>query len=418
MDTQNDNYSDLSNLSRKPSGAYDWKNSIGKPIDFKYRGHIGRLWIKSINPENSRHVIITYNGSDYDMKKDSLLHCELGRLFNFAVAGNYMFDIGTIITDQTSSVKILKQLRVTPRRYKAYLMECMKCHNHFEIREGNYSKGDRCPYCSNHKIKKGFNDLWTTAPDTAKYLTNPSDGYKYARVSNKKVDVTCYRCGTHIGMKTISDITLQGVSCPACSDGVSYPNRFLYHLLLLLGEQFRTEVKFEWCRFPNIYDHSKENYGIYDAAIFDKNILIEMDSGLGHGNNVYTNSVISSEELLYRDKYKTSLALQNGYKLIRIACDYYGSEDKFIICRDAIMNSELALIYDLSMVDWDVIDQKCQDSLVYKACDLYNSGLSSGEISEQLQMNLSTVISYLRKGNKIGICNYIPYKHKRKNKEE
>ena len=131
----------------------------------------------------------------------------------------------------------------------------------------------------------------------------------------------CPRCG-NIKVATPNYISRYGFSCPCCSDGITYPNKFMSKLLQEIGIEFDREVTFDWCKFPCYIDNSVFDYGIYDFVIPEKSLIIEMDGALGHGKRIM-NTVsrkkrkISLEETIYRDKMKDILAKENGYDLIR-----------------------------------------------------------------------------------------------------
>jgi len=55
----------------------------------------------------------------------------------------------------------------------------------------NRRSGKGCPYCSGNKVLVGFNDLWTTHPDTALMLKDPEDGFSVSSGSNRKLDWLC-----------------------------------------------------------------------------------------------------------------------------------------------------------------------------------------------------------------------------------
>lgn len=61
-----------------------------------------------------------------------------------------------------------------------------KCGHEWDSAINTRSKGHGCPYChGNHKILKGYNDMWTTNPELASLLANPEDGYRYTQNSTK-----------------------------------------------------------------------------------------------------------------------------------------------------------------------------------------------------------------------------------------
>ncbi len=82
----------------------------------------------------------------------------------------------------------------------------------------NVAKGNRCPYCSNHKVLAGFNDLQTEYPDLARewnYIKN--NDLKPSNVtsgSNKKVWWICKN--NHEWRATVARRT-QLPNCPYCS---------------------------------------------------------------------------------------------------------------------------------------------------------------------------------------------------------
>ncbi|MCM3387217.1 zinc-ribbon domain-containing protein [Ureibacillus chungkukjangi] len=74
---------------------------------------------------------------------------------------------------------------------------------------------NNCPICSNKKVLKGFNDIWTTDPEVAKLLLDSDDGYKYIRGSNVKLDWICEDCKSVYDLEPYNKI-VQNYSCPYC----------------------------------------------------------------------------------------------------------------------------------------------------------------------------------------------------------
>lgn len=410
MRIKDGNWVNLDNLPHK-NGKLLWCNCSGERVDFCYRGVEDTLYV--LKQIDEKRVLIRYRDSCYELYKNSVRYCSLGRLFNFAVANNYKYDENQVI-DNYYKIVSHKRLRHGPNEVKAYEILCLKCNNTFDVSEVNLDRGDRCPYCSHHKVIVGKTDLWTTNPEVAKLLKNKDDGYKYAALSNRKAEFVCLKCGQDVGAKVIASVTQRGLGCQFCGRGKSYPNKFMYNLLKSLGVSFEMEKRFDWCTFPN-FDRSYVSFGIYDFVIEDQKLIIEMDGGLGHGSYVIKTSYYSVEDTAYRDEIKDKLAIEHGYKIIRIKCDYKKSNNRFQTCRIAIEKSNLAKIYDLNDIDWSSIDKQAQGSVLLDICELYNQGFSSGEISEMIDYDLSSVIDYLHKGHELSLCNYIPQKIRRKN---
>ncbi len=95
---------------------------------------------------------------------------------------------------------------------------CQKGHE-WQALIGNRNKGSGCPYCSNKKVLKGFNDLQTVIPDLAREWhptkngrLNPCD---VTKGSNKKVWWMCSK--GHEWKAGICDRS-KGRGCPYCSN--------------------------------------------------------------------------------------------------------------------------------------------------------------------------------------------------------
>jgi len=246
------------------------------------------------------------------------------------------------------------------------------------------------------------NNMWITNPEQAKLLLNPEDGYKYTQCSGKKVDWKCPNCGNIIKNKRISDVHHHGLSCPICSDGVSYPEKFMYNLLKQLNVDFEYQKKFDWCKFMNYKIHNKINYGIYDFVIEPMKLIIETDGGLGHGKIVHSKTHISKEESIYRDNIKTKLAIRHNYKLLRIDCIV----SQFYYLKRSILHSELSELFDLSQIDWEKCGHDSLKSCKIMACNYWNKGFSTLDISHILQLHQNTITRYLKDCNEVGLCKY------------
>ena len=318
----------------------------------------------------------------------------------------YKFNIGDIITPKYGVLKINNQKRVKYKggTCKGYNVTCLICTYNFDIQENHLKEGCGCSVYSHHKVLKGYNDMWTTNPDLAKMLLNHDDGYIYAEHSNKKTDWKCLCCGEPIYNKTINDINRNGLSCPKCSDGLSYPNKYMYNVLKQLNIDFEPEKKFDWCIFKK-YNSDEDTYGIYDFVIEIKKLIIEMDSGLGHGKKTFKNKE-TKEESAYKDLMKDELAHEHGYTIIRIPCDYNDLSLRNEVCKKGIIQT-LYNIFDLKNIDWNKAHIDSLNSYVMNICDLYNQGLSTNEITQATKLSIYTVLDYLKQGTENGFCNYV-----------
>lgn len=354
----------------------------------------------------------------YDTPKELQLQC----------TREYKYKVGDIISSTNSSFRVLKQIRIYREKMskgkkeiineKGYLVKCIRDGYEFEVLESALSRNYGCVVCSNRKIIKGINDVATTHPEIAELFENIEDAYTTSYSTAKKFRFKCPRCG-HVKLDDTNHITFFGFSCPNCSDGISYPNKFMAKLLSDINVDFDREIKFDWCTYPCFIDNEKMDYGTYDFVIENRKLIIEMDGGLGHGKRVmstisHNRRKISLEETVYRDKMKDILAKENGYKLIRIDCEYPSDiEKRFKVVKNNILDSELSEIFDFSNVDFDEIDKFClNDSYVTDVAKLWNKGFSPKQIETEMKLSSVTVGRYLKICKRLELCDYSPEKGK------
>ncbi len=291
--------------------------------------------------------------------------------------------------------------------------KCNKCNYSWSMKPSKiYYSGEICPVCNNSIVKQGINDLWTTHPHIAKLLYNTADGYSNTASSSKKVDWKCDICGSKITNKRINYVVWYKLSCPFCSDGISYPMKFVVSALKQLNVKFDTEVTFKDWSFDFHGYKYKPRYDI----VFDK-YIIEVDGGFH--KRVHKSSKKSIEDIRYIDKMKDDLAKNNGYSMIRIDCD---NSNMFYI-RDNILSSELYKIFDLSNINWEECHRDALSSKIKEACDCWNNlkNPSVDEVNKFFKESRSTIKNWLQKGSIIGLCNYTStikhYKNSQKRKE-
>lgn len=376
----------------------DWKKSVGLTLDFQYDEIHGI--VKILDYIDGNHIKISVNDGEYIVSPERIRKCEFGNILQ-RYNNDFVFGINDIVTTNIGKIIIKKQIHkiINNKGWKrrAYQYECLICGNMDEIFEQDLSRGKGCNCCANQKLVVGINDMWTTAPEIASLLYNPNDGYTHMKSCSARLDWKCPICGMKISNKICNQIYRQGrVSCPRCSDGISYPNKFIYFLLKDIGINIKREQRYDW----------NSDY-IFDIVIENEKLIIEMDGGLGHGNRKFGGGKDSTGK--FRDDIKDNNAKINGYKTIRIDCSYYGIENRFDFIKSSVLKSDLAKLYDLSNIDWEYISERSENSYVKQACDLYNNGIiSTRRIAENLDLHYATIIQYLKRGTKYGWCNYDP----------
>lgn len=303
------------------------------------------------------------------------------------------FNIGDIVTLKTGNVEILDYIE--PAIYK------YKCQNCGSIDTKNVSNFHRtgCRICSNQRVVRGINDMWTTAPDIAKLLANKEDGYLYTKSSSKKVDWICPFCKKIIKDISIRQVTSQKLSCPFCSDGISYPNRIMIHILSELNVEFIREFSPKWVK----------NYR-YDFYIPNSNIIIEMDGGYGHG---YRGTKEHRQFDRMIDNIKDDLASEQKLKVIRIDCNYPSLQQRGYYIVNNILNSQLISFLDLVNLNFEKIIEICdKDNHILMASKMYENGKDIQTIANEMQVHPVTISRYLMKGNILKLCEYTPRKRK------
>lgn len=257
-----------------------------------------------------------------------------------------------------------------------------------------------CPCCIGRVAEKGVNSMWDTNPEEAKLLLNPDDGYKYTKCSKKELFWICPNCGNIIN-RSPEKVYTKGLACRRCSDGVSYPNKLMYALLKQVMVSFETEKCFEWCKYKY---KGKKKSGRYDFYIPSKQLIIEMDGGIGHGNKNI--KYVTAKESKYMDDEKDRLAKEHDIGIIRIDCRK--SELEYI--KTNILSSQLTKIFDLSKINWTLCNQSALRSLTMIACSYWNDGLrNTTKIGKLMHLNRVSIVRYLKKCAISGLCDYDPH---------
>lgn len=296
---------------------------------------------------------------------------------------------------------------------------CDKCGSHKQnvqfkiiIKSREHWEGkDYCRSCistiQNSRYPDKNHCLIETHPEVAKLLKNKEDGYKVSYGSERKLEFECDKCG-HSEFKMVNNVVRSGFACKICSDGISYPEKFVTHMLQQLNIEFKKQKIFSWSK-NIIHDNEKlKGNKRYDFYIPSLNCIIET-----HGSQHYVNTFIrigekarSVEEEQENDEIKEKLAKENGIEnYIVINCRY--SELGWI--KNNIVKSELNNLFNISNIDWLKCHEFACNSLIKISCELWNQGNSIEEISNLLNLSSKTTIrKYLKQGSKINWCNYDP----------
>lgn len=288
------------------------------------------------------------------------------------------------------------------------LHECSNCKSRRRYIPNNLLRRKRCTICQGNDlvVEYGVNSLWDTNPEVASMLENKDSGKIYSYKSTKKLNFICPNCNSLVKNKQIRYVVKHGLPCQKCSDGISYPMKFITCMFNQLGTQYDTEVTFDNWIFPFNDRDYKPRYDI----VFDK-YIVEVD-GIIHKRG-HSKSKLPIKDIKYIDNNKDKLAYEHGYKIIRIDC--YESDMDYI--RINVLRSELNNIFDLSNINWLECHKYAISSRVKEVCDCWNQldNPSVVKVFTDLKMPRITVQRWLKQGASIGMCNYNAYEESIKN---
>lgn len=281
------------------------------------------------------------------------------------------------------------------------ICKCKKDGYVWKSTPSNLLRGKGCPVCTNHKVLAGVNDFATLRPELVQYFKNPNIAKTISLHSRKKIECICPKC-KHTDYISANLLTVNnGYSCPLCSDGISYPNKFSRAFLSQLPVN---NLQFEWN--PEwAFNYRYDNYFEYNG----KSYVLEMDGGFHYMDNPFNGE--SKDVVKERDNEKDFLAKNHDVNIIRI--DSRKSTKEYLSFN--ILHSDLNTIFDLSNINWDECDLYAKSSIFIKVCKTFNEEkLDSKSLAKKFNISTNTVVKYLNAGTNLNLCNYIPRDSKKK----
>lgn len=271
------------------------------------------------------------------------------------------------------------------------LLRCNLGHEFLQILTNafNHDGTIRCPICSNHRVLRGYNDMWTTAPDLAVYLRNPEDGYKYTKGSNQILTWQCPKC-QYVYQRKPNQMNTYINKCPMCSDAISYPEKFMTAVLRQISFPYEQQKMFDWAGGRR-----------YDFYIAEMNMIIEVN-GKQHYEGMFARN---AAQMFNDDMDKQWLAHENHIKdYIVLDCRYSTME----WMRNAVMSSLLPtlLFFDEDDIDWNTCHQEALGSVTHIICDAYRQGMSVKQMAITFDCSPTTIRTHLKKAASIGLCDY------------
>lgn len=376
----------------------NWIKSVGCKIKFAYDDIKGEFEIIDYESQ-TQYLFIKYLENDiFKISAGNLKNCRLGGLLCLKT-NKFKIDIGTKFKDSKRDLSIMdREYRKDKNNcnWKWYKYTCHKCGwTGGWMEESNLIKGKGCSCCANQTTVEGINDIPTTASWMIPYFQGGYDEAKlYTCQSSKKIISICPDCSRIKGKEIcISQIySNHSLGC-SCSDGQSYPFKFMFSILEQLNILFETEYNPDWIK-PMRYDFYFE--------LNNKKYIVEMDGGFHFkDNNMSGQTKEKSKEI---DDYKDKTANIHDIEVIRINSNI--SELKYI--KNNILISSLSHLFDLNKIDWDKCIKFTLNNFVKTACGYKknNNDLSTYQIGIIMKLHTATIRNYLKQGNDIGWCNY------------
>lgn len=297
---------------------------------------------------------------------------------------NIEYNIGDVI----NNLEIIGYSKEYPDKRKCrdgllYICQCLKDGYVVYLPKYKLIRGDGCPLCSNHIVVPGINDIWTTNVSLGNLLANPEDGFKYTQNSNKKVWFECPNCGKK-ELHQINYINRKVVfPCPICGDGFSYPEKFMLSLLDFLKIPAERQKKFPW----------SQNF-IFDFYLNDKNIIIECHGEQHYRNIEYFNRNKKFSQI-EKDNIKRELVKNQKINYIELDC----SKSEFNYIKKSLIDSNVFELLEIKEkdIDWKQVLYRIEKSKAKMSANLWENGKTAKEISNILNINITTVRKYLRR---------------------
>lgn len=160
--------------------------------------------------------ILNIKNVDINIERDTT---EILSMINFTIKENSIFNNNPELAKEWHPTKNgnLKPEHTKPGSNKKIWWICPKGHEYQLRVNARTIRGNGCPYCSNHRVLKGYNDLATQNPLLARewnYEKNKITPFEVTSSSGKKV---WWRCSNDHEWETTVSKRAIGTGCPYCS---------------------------------------------------------------------------------------------------------------------------------------------------------------------------------------------------------
>ena len=337
---------------------------------------------------------------------------------------NWKYEIGNKIIDYKEDGTLKRDLTVIDRKAEnkkrinkylasGYQMSTIKYYKYrcnicgwdggwMEERHLYHGK-QGCSCCRGLTVVKGINDIATTNPDLVKYFKNQNEAFLYSAHSDYCPELMCPDCGFVKTNLKLDTLTKYGFGCQACSDGVSYNEKFIHSLLRQLGIEYKSQLSRTTCKWCDKY------YYDFYFQLNDKEYIFEVN-GQQHYMETFSRiggRVRTLKEEQENDLNKKELAYNNGF-----------NDDSYIVldCRNtnlewikqSVLSSNLNMLFDLSNINWSDCDKNAVKNLTKEVCQFWETvkgtNVTLKDIGKIFGLSQTTISTYLTKGKRLNWC--------------
>ena len=396
-------YIDLSVLP-KNKNRINWLESVGCKCKFRYDDIEGCVEI--IRKKEKDIITIKYNEREYDITTYNLRKCCIGVLLNKRT-NKFKVEVGKIFKDNKRDITVIdkkykpkKRPDGTFQNFKYYNYKCNKCGNEDWIEERKLLVDKNgCNACCHNpqKIVLGINTIWDTDRWMTKIGVSEKDAKRYTHSSTKTIKVKCPKCNKEKNIRIYDIYESKSIRC-ICGDGISYPEKFITSLLDQLNINYTREFSPKWANNKK-YDF----YFLYNG----ETTIIET-----HGKQHYIDTLWSTAEVQHQnDIFKEKLAINHNIKnYIIINCSL--SDIQYI--KQNIEKTKLSEMFDLTKIDWQKCEEFALSNKIKEVCDYWKlikeikkENITMLEMSNFFNLDKHTIWYYLKKGSRLGWCNYM-----------
>lgn len=304
---------------------------------------------------------------------------------------SYEYSIGDTFQTRHGIMTIVDaaEIQWKDKRYRRlYTLRCERGHQ-YDIDE-SYLKAGRLRTCK----KCNHPTIMETDPEFGGWFVDSAIPYQKSRYSHSKADFYCQKCGKIAEEKNINTIYQRGyVPCPYCSSGISYPERYIYALLLQMNISFVREYA------DYFHEEGRKRHYKYDFYDRDRNLVIEV-----HGEQHFLPG--SFEKM---GGYSLKQIEELDLKKKRYATEVLGMDYVYLDCRKSDPNwirnqvTKKLSFYPLEAVDWKAVRSEANASVTVKLIELCRQGYTQKKIAEMVHLHPATVSIKLRKAVEDGL---------------